>query len=177
LREENKLLREQLGLKGEIELSSDLVLANVLGNPLDGSGTSLVLDKGDDNGVSVNDAVIKGKYLIGRISRVLDKRSVVELTTSPNLTASVVDVNTKTEAVIVGQYGTSIQMHRILPNEVVSEGDIIVTSGKDGSFLPGFVVGEVDWVSKESASSLKSATIKTLVDPGSIDKVFVVLSQ
>jgi len=177
LRQENNLLKEQLGLKGEMGLSEDLVLANVLGNSLDGSGTSLVLDKGSKSGISVNNQVIRGGYLIGRISRVLDERSVVELTTSPELSSSVVDIKTRTEAVVVGQYGTSIKMHRILPNEAVSVGDIIVTSGKDGRFLPGFIVGEIDSVSGESASSLKNAMIKTLFNLGSLDKVFIILGQ
>lgn len=177
LKAENEVLREQLELTEGVNVVGNVVLASVLGNPLDSSGTSLILDRGSKNGIEEEDMVVKGRIFVGRIISVTDRRSVVELTTSPNLTATVVDINTKTEAIVIGQYGTSIKMHRILPQESITNGDIVVTSGRDGKYLPGFIVGEVDSIVEESASSLKSATLKTMFDFSSIDRVFVIISR
>lgn len=176
-REENKILREQLELKREQEIDVPVVMASVLGNPSDTSGNTVILDKGTGSGIQVGDSVILNKHLVGSITKAYFLRSVVELTSSPSFTATVHDSETRTEGLVKGQYGTNLVMDRILPGEAISEGDIIVTSGKDGFFEPDLVVGIVKSVSNLTADPLITAELEPVVDVGNLNKVFVIIRQ
>ena len=170
---ENKLLREQLSLVTQEEKDRGLLIAQTLGNSQDKTGSSLVLDKGSLAGVAVGDIIIQGKYLIGIVREATPHRSLVELTTSPNLVVSVRDFQTGTEGLSQGLFGTSILVNRILPNEAVKTGDLFVTSGEDGIFPPGYIIGEVTEVSGESPDVLKEVSLKTVLDFNRLGKVFV----
>lgn len=174
---ENKLLRKQLELKNNEGFNKNLLIAGVMGNSSDLGGSTVVIDKGSNDGVSAGVNVIKENYLIGIVREVFARRSVVDLVISPNVSVAVLDIDSpeKTEGIAQGQYGTSIQMTKILPAEKIEEGDTIITSGKDGIFTPGLNVGVVKTVSQVPVEPLKSAFLVTTVDFSRLDKVFLVL--
>jgi rod shape-determining protein MreC len=175
--DENKVLKDQLGLKSTGASQRNLLLANVMGNSDDLSGSSLIIDKGSRQGLVVGVNVIKGNYLVGSIKEVFNDRSVVELITSPSVSIAVYDLDVpgRTEGLAVGQYGTSIEMRRILPNEDIKIGDTILTSGKEGIYEPGLIVGKVKEIKQVPVEPLKSAFLETVIELGNIDKVFVLL--
>ncbi len=175
--EENVLLREQLDIELDADLNRGLILAQALGNVNDHTGTTIVLDKGSLHGASKGDFVIKGRHLIGIIKEVTQQRSEVELITSPNLSLSVIDFQTKTEGLARGDFGTSILMERILPGESINVGDLIETSGRDGRVFPGFLVGQITSISEESAEVLRTASLRVLLDVTNLGKVFIVPIQ
>ncbi len=135
------------------------------------------MDKGANDGVTVGNNVIRENYLIGIVREVFPRRSVVDLVISPNVSAAVLDIDSpeKTEGIAQGQYGTSIQMTKILPSEKIEAGDTIITSGKDGIFTPGLRVGTVRSVLQVPVEPLKSAFLVTSVDFSRLDKVFLIL--
>jgi rod shape-determining protein MreC len=176
--EENHLLREQLDLKNQDMFDKYLLLALVMGNPQDITGSSLVLDKGSRHGVKVGDNVILGNSLIGIITKVTGERSILTLTVSPHVSITVANAQPGLEAegLAQGDLGTSIKVTRLLPGEEVQVGDVFVTSGKDGRFLPGLSVGSVSDVSFESAEPLKSAVLSPMVDLTKLEKVFIIVN-
>lgn len=174
LEEENQLLRDELKVGSSVDVSKGLILAQTFGNISDHTGTTIVLDKGTIHGVSIGDFVVKGKNLVGLIREASSQRSEVELITSPTLTISVIDFQTKTEGLARGEFGTSVVMEKILPSESVNVGDTVVTSGRDGKVFPGFLIGKVTEVSAESAEVLRSVSVEVLLDVKNLGKVFVV---
>jgi rod shape-determining protein MreC len=54
-------------------------------------------------------------------------------------------------------------------------GDVVVTSGIDGIYPKGFIIGRVESVEK-SGSTYKRITIKPAVDFSSLEEVLVVLT-
>lgn len=172
LKEENELLRNQLdiGLENNEET---LLLVKVLGNPEDKTGTSVLINKGGFHGISENDILIRGRYLIGIVKEVSKFRSKVELITSPSISVSVRDLQTGTEGTASGQFGTSLFVNRVLPEDEVSVGDTFVSSGRDGVVPPGYIVGEVSSVSEDSAKVLKNVSLDVLINLNSISKAFV----
>ena len=170
----SELLKDQLGVLVTEDLSKGLILAKTLGNFDDHTGTSIVLDRGSLHGINAGDVVVKGQHLVGLVRSVTHQRSDVELITSPTLTLSVMDFETKTEGLARGEFGTSVLMERILPGEQVQPGNLIITSGRDGRVFPGYLVGEVIDVSEESAEVLKQASIKVLINLDNLGKVFVI---
>lgn len=173
LEKENFLLREQLDIKIDDLSSKSIVLARAVGNLEDKTGTSVILDKGSKSGISESDIVVKGEYLLGIVRGVSNFRSEVELIISPNISFSVIDLRTNTEGIVSGQYGTSLVVDRVLPDEDVVLDDTFVTSGRDGIFPPGLIVGRVSEVSGDSAEVLKQVYLDILVDLDHLGKVFV----
>lgn len=174
LEEENKILKQQLEISEYFDSEKGLILAKTLGNFADLTATSVILDKGTSHGVSTGDIVVKGRHFVGIIKETTTQRSVLELVTSPNLLFSVIDMETKTEGLAKGEFGTTVMMERILPGELVNVKDYIVTSGRDGKVLPGYLVGEITSVSEESAEVLRNASISVLVDVNNLGRVFVI---
>ena len=176
--EENKLLRDQLELKNEEFFDKELLLALVMGNPKDLTGTSLVLDKGARQGVQVGDNVVVSNFLVGIISQVTEERSTMDLVVSSKVSMTVINVepSSQAEGLAQGNLGTSVKVTRLLPGESVKKNDAFVTSGKDGKFLPGLTVGQVSEVASESAQPLKSAILIPMVDFSKLEKVFIILS-
>lgn len=179
LSDENQVLREQLLVKGVNSSQRNLLLTNVMGNSNDFSGSTVLIDKGSSQGVHVGENIVKGNYLVGVVKEVYINRSLVELITAPSTSLAVydLDVKGKTEGLAVGQYGTSIEMKRILPNEEIHIGDTILTSGKEGIYEPGLIVGKVNDIKQVAVEPLKSAYLETVIDLGSLTKVFVLLKN
>ena len=179
IKEENALLRFQLDLQTSQSFEKDYVLAKVLGNPRDTTGATIVLDRGTKHGVAPGDNVIVGNNLVGVVRQVTNGWSVVALISAPDMSVTVYDIDApaRTEGLAVGQFGTSISMTRILPNENIGVGDFILTSGRDGLFLPDLIVGRVVQVSRDSVAPLKTAFLESMIDLKTLDKVFVIVER
>lgn len=177
--EENDILRKQLELSNDRTQDRVLVMALTMGNPRDPTGTSMILDKGGRHGVKVGNIVILGNFLVGRITETTRERSKVLLITSPQISMTVSNLNTESsaEGLAQGDKGTRVKVTKILPGERVDVGDIFVTTGKDGNYLPGFAIGRVDAVSFESAEPLKSATLIPMTEYDKLEKVFIIIDR
>ena len=175
--QENKILKEQLDLTPTSLEQKQLVLTGVLGNPSDRTGTTLVLDKGSSSGIKPGNNVILGDKLIGVVSKVSLGRSVVDIITSGKVTIVGYDIDssTLTEGVVTGSFGTSLKMTKILPNESIKINDKILTSGRDGIFEPGLIIGTVSRVEGQVSEPLRTAYLESAVDFNKLTKVFVVL--
>jgi rod shape-determining protein MreC len=173
VKEENSVLREQLSVPSPVD--KKLIIGNVLGNSNDLTGSTFILDLGLRDGVKIGDNVVWAGYLLGIVKEVEDDRSIVNLTTSSEVSIAVrdIDVPGKTEGVAQGQFGSSVDVKRILPTEEIKVGDTIVTSGKDGLYYPGLIVGKVKEIHEIPTETLKSATLHSIVDLGKIRKAFV----
>lgn len=176
LQEENKLLKDQLNVIEGGFSNKNLLIASVIGNPNDPTGASLIINKGSLNNISVGNSVVRGNYLIGYVSEVNLNSSVVLTLTSPKTSIAVKTAATpyNTEGVLVGQFGTGALMSRILQKEEININDLIVTSGVDGKFFPGLIVGRVSKIDSDASDPLKNAYLDLLVDFKKLNKVFVI---
>lgn len=177
LKNENKILRDQVGSNEEIDLKNTMVIADVIGNSNDLTGSTFYLNKGTDHGVRNGDNVILQNFLVGIVKSAGKNRSLVDLVTSNDVSVTVFDQTSqqKIEGIATGQYGTSLLVERILSSEEISIGDVMFTSGKDGLFVPGLYVGKVSEVISDPAQPLKSAYLNTVTDYSKLDKVFILI--
>jgi rod shape-determining protein MreC len=179
LEEENQVLRSQLGLTNDSLKNKPLLMANVRGNPTDLTTASVYVDKGERHGVQVGDNVILGDYLVGRVTAVYPIEAEVDLITSPNssITSYNIDSSAKTEGIVIGKHGSSVTVEKILPSERLRVGDMFVSSGKDGVYIPGLFIGKVTEVFEDPSQPLKSASLQTALDVKRIDRVFILIKK
>ena len=106
-----------------------------------------VLDKGSNDGISLNDPVMTEYGLAGYVCEVSLKTCKVTPLLSPDASVSAVDKRTGDEGVIAGEaeYSEkgSIILKNISTDNTVKVGDIIVTSGYGGMYPRHIKIGTV----------------------------------
>jgi rod shape-determining protein MreC len=194
LREENDSLRlENEELKTEIEqftsIQADLehlMEINDLEAPDDlptvtarivSSGTSTFdlvrfIDKGSNDGISLGDAVIDQRGLIGRVDEVFRNSARVRLIFDPNVTISVQDEVTSQMGLLTGDNDTLI-LRVFNAEEPVREGNVIVTAGS--RFPPGIVVGTVKETAADDAGFGLDTEVMAAINPTRLDYVKVIV--
>ena len=175
LEEENSLLRDQLGI-GERFGERNLVLAKIIGRSARGGEAVVTIDKGSDAGLHEGDAVIFKNLLLGEVFLVEPQRAKVRLLTDSQFVAAALDQDSPDRArgLVSGQYGTTTVLQKVLPTEDLVVGDTIITSGEDGKFEKGFVLGVVKKIFGQEAGVFKGAELRLMVDCDSLEEVFVV---
>jgi rod shape-determining protein MreC len=140
--------------------------------------STITIDKGSSSGVRVNDPVITGEGLIGKVTEVASDGALVSL-----ITDSAVEVTAKISATgtiglvqpEVGEPG-KLLMQFLESTSGVTPGDYVVTSGTVSSrgeslFPKGIPVGQVTAVNEQSP--FKSVDVSPIADLHSLDVVQV----
>lgn len=173
-REENEFLRAQL--KFVQEADHEFMIANVIGKNVDNIQNSLVLDKGSKDGVLVGQPVLADEgIMIGKISKVTSNNSFVLLINDDlSFVAAKIKSKTKTMGVVDGEFGLGIKMRLIPQNEIINEGDVVVTSGLEKYVPADLIIGLVELVFNEPEELFQEVSIKSQVDFNKITLVNII---
>ena len=152
LQQENQRLRDLLdATKGK---TYRFQFAEIRRVDLDPFSHKIWIDRGANEGVVIGQAVIDGLGVVGQVEDTQRNSSTVRLISDPDHALPVQINRTGLRTVAYGSGETS---HLLMPNVPlqadVSAGDIIVTSGLGDRFPPGFPVGEVDMVERDSGKT------------------------
>lgn len=149
LESENERLRRLLDLKAREPAAGATV--RVLHSTRDPFIHRIVIDRGLDHGVIPGQGVMDDAGLIGQVTRVLPLSSEVTLLTDKTQATSVQLLRTGLRTVAYG-VGRGLFELRYLPAGAdIEPGDLLVTSGLDGVYLPGMPVARVTVVTRENA--------------------------
>jgi rod shape-determining protein MreC len=160
LQQQNEQLRDQLGLSNRALYK--FAGAEVIGYIPNGNQFFLQINRGQDDGVKVGDPVLGSGLLIGVVQQVGSRTAIITPSTDPAFRALAVDLVTKTPGLVNGGAENGLVMDRIPAEQKIEPGNLVVTSGLDGQFPQGLIIGEVDQVSQEDI--FQRAEIKMLVD-------------
>tara|TARA_Y100000590_G_C15561296_1_gene954871 strand:+ start:289 stop:1134 length:846 start_codon:yes stop_codon:yes gene_type:complete len=145
-----KLINEQ------VASSSNLVSARVMLDKQSPYLNSFVINVGANKDIKNGMAVLDGKNFIGRIVDVNYFSSRILLITDLNSKIPVISEPSGSHAILSG-HGTNPPTLQYLPkNHKIQEGDKIYTSGKEGIFAPGIIIGKTEFAKEEIEVSLFS---------------------
>ena len=134
---------------------------------------SIVIDRGSNAGVDVDDAIVNANGLIGRVVLTTKDMSKVQLITDSNASVGVLIERTRRQGVLRGDGGGGAQLYDIPSLADVAPGDAVLTAGIDGIYPKGIPVGTV--IKAEKGQDLfKTIVVKPAVDFGSIEEVIVI---
>jgi rod shape-determining protein MreC len=170
-----KALEEALAMQAT--MPSPVAAARVIaGDPAPGSLT-ITIDRGSSDGIETDMAVIATRGLVGRvINRPLPHAAQVQLLTGRNAAAAVMFERTGAGGIAAGGSGDPPLRVELVPNaSEIKVGDRVLTSGQDGLFPRGFVVGTVERA--ESRAGQWTVAVRPAVDFSQIDVVLVVLEK
>ena len=142
LKNENSDLRKLLDLKSNFSYSS--TAAEIRYKLPDPYSKKIVVDRGNQDGIKVGHPVISADGIVGQVSQVFNNKSEVTLLSDSNLSIPVVLPRTRIKAITKGKGtvdGFELNYTDLSANIMV--GDKIFTSGLDGLYPPGIIVGEV----------------------------------
>lgn len=177
LAEENKAISSLTDFLAQANMRG--VTARVIGKNPEAKFQALILDKGSKDGIKVDmPLVIADGILVGKIIKVRSNSAEAILVNDPrSRLAAMVENETESKGVLIGEYGLSLRMELIPQNETVKENDVVVTSGLEPTIPRGLVVGKVTRVLTEPNNFFQTAWIRPLVKIDNLTVVLVLTSS
>jgi len=170
---QNKRLKKLLNFK-EIP-SYPVVPANVIGgSPSMLRSEVIIVDRGSSDGISRGMPVASSEGIVGKVLTVGDKSSEVLLITDPVSAIDAFVHRTRVRGIVKGS-GGGCTMEYIEQNSDISVGDKVISSGKEGFFPKGVVVGTITDI--ETKGSFLSAKVSPFVDLDSLEEVVIILKS
>ena len=146
---ENRRLRELLDMRDRQQTQGQV--ADVLYAARDPFSRRIIIDKGMQNDISAGQVVVDDVGVVGQITRVFPLISEVTLLTDKNQAIPVQVQRNGLRAVLSGAGSGQMELRFLAANAEVEPGDILVTSGLDGVYLPGLPVAKVDKIDRDAA--------------------------
>lgn len=173
LKEENKALREQLGVsleKGKVE-----IMARVLGEKTEGEKVFLLLNKGQIDGVEVGDTVLYRKFLVGKVVEVGKKQAQVLpiFSNESRVPVAVLSAEKRVNGLVVGKYNSQIKLIEVLQEETLGSGDLVISSGAAGTYPVGLLIGKVSKIEQDENKLFQEASLLMFWEVKNLQNVFI----
>ncbi len=138
---------------------------------------SLRIDRGESDGVRRGMPVVTPDGVVGRIHRATGGYADVVLITDPNSKLGVKVQRSRARATATGGGGShQLRLENALRTEDLRDGDLILTSGTDGVYPPGLVVGRVTGIDRKAYGMFQTADVIPAVDMSKLEEVLVLPS-
>lgn len=156
LEAENRRLRELLD--SSASLGQPVLIAELLAIDMAPFSQQIVIDKGQRHQVTEGQPIVDASGVMGQVIRVTPMNSTAILITDPSH-AVPIEVNRNGLRAIVRGVGDPHRLElSLLPrNADIKLGDLLVTSGLDGRFPPGYPVARVTEIQRQPESPFAQA--------------------
>lgn len=170
---ENQILREELGFNERRDLN--LEPAFIIGFDATNYSQSIIINKGKEEGIELNDPVIASQgILVGQVTEVYDRTAKVLLVIDSRSSIPAIVQDDRASGVVKGQHGIGLVMETISQDEEIKIGERVITSGIEGEFPKGLLIGEISNIKKVSNELFQEAELKTLINYSELEMVFAI---
>jgi rod shape-determining protein MreC len=165
------------GLEKLLELR-DRASLQTMAAEIIGAGASLefrtvTIDKGSRDGLRPDMAIISPAGVVGRIVVPSARSAKVQLLVDRNAAAGALIERSRAQGVVVGAGEDRLRLENVSEAADIVAGDTVVSSGIEGIYPKGFIIGTIELVEK-SGPAYKRITVKPAVDFSSLEEVLVV---
>lgn len=172
IKEENAILREKLNLAGKNDW--DTILANIIGRDFENNRTFLV-DAGRSSGITIGmPVIISGKIIAGKIGETSNNTSKVIAIIDIQSRIAAITSDSKVSGLVRG-LGSDIIFDLIAKNKIPTPGELVISSGTDGLWPRGLLIGKIKRVHSEDGQVFNTADMELLTDFLDFNNVFVIL--
>jgi rod shape-determining protein MreC len=140
--------------------------------------STVTIDKGESAGIRVNDPVINGEGLVGKVAQAASDGAQVSLITDSSVGVSARIGTTKATGIVQPKVGApnDLLLQYLPANTSANPGEYVVTSGTvsspdDSLFPAGIPIGQVTSLNEETA--YKSVNVRPLANLHNLDVVQV----
>ena len=173
LADRSRALEKLLDMRERTPLQT--VAAEIIGAGATPDFRTLTINKGSHDGLKADMAVISPAGVVGRVVVSSRRAAKVQLLVDRNAAAGALIERSRAQGVVIGGGDGRLLLEYV--NEVadVVVGDTVVTSGIDGIFPKGFVIGRVESVEK-NGNAYKRIVVQPAADSSAIEEVLVVVT-
>ena len=179
-------LEALLELKGALPFET--TAARVIGGAASPEFRTITIDKGSQDGLRADMAVIAPAGVVGRIIQPTARAAKVQLLIDTDAAAGAIVERSRVQGIVVGTK-TGYRLDYISTSADIKAGDRVVTSGVegifptfpdtapgiDGKYPRGFVIGHIESMQR-GAGQFRNVVVRPSVDFASLETVLVVLT-
>jgi len=169
--QQTRTLQQLLSLRQET--APPTTAANVIGASADAYFRTISIDKGTADGLRQDMAVIAPAGVVGRIILPSRRASKVQLLIDRNAAAGALIERTRVQGVVMGVGDGTLKMQYVPGTADVKPGDLVVTSGIDGIYPKGFVIGTIEHVDR-GLGAFHEIAVRPAVEFARLEEVLVV---
>jgi rod shape-determining protein MreC len=166
-------MRRLLDLRDRTRLSTRA--AEIIGTSATTDFKTITIDRGTDDGVLTDMAVVSPAGAVGRIVMPTRRAAKVQLLIDRSAAVAVVAERSRAQAVAFGTGDAALRLEYLPATADIAEGDVLVTSGIDGIYPPGFLVGRIERIER-AGGVFKAIRVAPSVGFGGLEAVLVVLA-
>ena len=179
IQEERALADRTRGLQQLLDLKQSLALDTAAADIIASSATpdfqTVTIDKGTLQRLARDMAVIAPAGIVGRVVVASPRASKVQLLIDRNAAAGALIERSRAQGVVVGSGDGRLRMDYVSEVADVAVGDLVVTSGIDGIYPKGLMIGRVESIEK-SGGAYRRIAVRPAVDFTRLEEVLVVLT-
>jgi rod shape-determining protein MreC len=153
---------------------SQTVAAQVIGSSGSELSRSVYIDKGEHDGIKPDMAVITSDGVVGKVLRVYRSTALVLLIDDQTSGVGSILDKTRLQGILRGTPSGEVVLEKVMSDETVPTGELVLTSGGDGIFPKGLVVGHVTKVTNGSELFL-NIRVHPSVNLNRLEEVLVVM--
>ena len=169
----NERLRALLNFKKSI--ATPLLPAQLVAFDPSGWFQTILIDKGRNDGVVLDMAVVSAEGLVGRVIGVGNHHAKVLLILDGNSAVDAYIQRSRARGVLVGLGRELCLLKYVQRNEDVQVGDKVISSGMGGVFPKGLLVGTVQEVVRGSSGLFQRVEVEPAVNFSRLEEVLVVI--
>ncbi len=163
-------LQVLLGFKEQSILET--MPAQVVGSSGSEQSRSLFLDKGGDDGLKKNMAVITSDGVVGKVFQVYPHTAQVLLINDQTSGLGAIVERLRLQGIVRGSPNGETMLEKVMADEEVQAGDKVITTGGDGIFPKGLPVGSIVKVS--SSDLFLKIRLRPAADLSRLEEVLVI---
>jgi rod shape-determining protein MreC len=180
---ENVRLRALADLRDTARYPGDFrqVNARVIATPPGQFQQQIVIAAGSEDGIAVHDPVVTADGLVGEVTKVVARGARVTLLTDPDSAVTAIGLTGASGQIRAGQGRDTLVFDQVTKNQVVNQGDIVVTAGTLGGRLRSLYpkdipIGVVTSVGQTDVDPYMQIQVAPFVDFASLQFVAVLVS-
>jgi len=170
LAQESRSLQQLLDLKAAARLTT--TAATVVAGSASPEFRTISIDKGTQDGVQSDMAVLAPAGVVGRVILPGSRASKVQLLIDRDAAAGAIIERSRAQGVVVGTGTDRFRLDHVPGAADIQVGDRVVTSGIEGIYPKGFFIGQIESIEPRPGDIV----VRPAVEFSSLESVLVVLA-
>ncbi len=170
----SKKLESMTELRENIDNNENPLIADIIGHDTSYFRKSILINIGKKQGAAVDDAVVFGSALVGRITAAGNSSSRAMLITDPASNIPSRFLESRMQGMVQGTGDDTCIVKYISRNAETKEGDVVISSGIGGIFPKSIYIGDIVMVEDNGAKLFKDIKLKPKIDFSKIEHVLVI---
>ncbi len=150
------------------------VAADIIGWDTSNLVHTLIINRGESEGIKVGMPVETERGLVGRIIAVSPHAAQVQLLTDPGSSINARLGTSRADGTVVGQLTSHLRMKWIEQDIPINENELVMTSGLGGNFPPDLIIGRIVEIQQSISELFQEGEVRPAVNIDQLEIVLVI---